>query len=83
MNFEIFLERAKNCPKQRLAVASPEDESVLDAVLAAEREGLIEAILTEMKIIRKMTHSKNSQRAEHRRSRCAGGGNDSRGKPTS
>jgi len=65
MNFEIFLERAKNCPKQRLAVASPEDESVLDAVLAAEREGLIEAILIgNEEIIRKMTHSEKIVNAQ-------------------
>lgn len=65
MNFEIFLEQAKNCPKQRLAVASPEDESVLDAVLAAEREGLIEAILIgNEEIIRKMTHSEKIVNAQ-------------------
>lgn len=45
MSLDYFLTQAKKLPKQRLVVASAEDDFVLEAICAAERESLIVPIL--------------------------------------
>ena len=45
MNFEDLIARVKTCGKQKLAVAAAEDDAVLEAVDAARKQGIADAIL--------------------------------------
>ena len=45
MNFEDLIARVKTCGKQKLAVAAAEDDdAVLEAVDAARKQGIADAI---------------------------------------
>ena len=45
MNFEDLIAKVKTCGKQKLAVAAAEDDAVLEAVDAAHKQGIADAIL--------------------------------------
>ena len=45
MNFEDLIAKVKSCGKQKLAVAAAEDDAVLEAVDAARKQGIADAIL--------------------------------------
>ena len=45
MNFEDLIAKVKTCGKQKLAVAAAEDDAVLEAVDAARKQGIADAIL--------------------------------------
>ena len=61
MNFEDLIAKVKTCGKQKLAVAAAEDDAVLEAVDAAHKQGIADAILVgDEAAIRKIAAERTS-----------------------
>ena len=74
MNFEDLIAKVKTCGKQKLAVAAAEDDAVLEAVDAAHKQGIADAMMTDsspkthnrgkLPVMNFATHWKKSQKLQ-------------------